>query len=211
MDFQFKKKLPACNTVLSNVINVDEVQRRANETVTNDIFDLCYVGRLTFQKNPERLMEICLQLIDKKHDAKIAIIGTGELSSYVENFISQNGVSDNIKYYGFLSNPLPFIKQSNVLILTSRYEGTPIVALEALSLGTPVISTKVDGLIDVIQSGYNGFLCDNNEDFINAINTITGSKKDFYRNNCINWANENCNIEKYKTIIKSSYVSCIVK
>ena len=46
------------------------------------------------------------------------------------------------------------------MIMTSRYEGTPMCALEAMALGTPIVSTPTDGLKDLVKDGENGFLSD---------------------------------------------------
>jgi glycosyltransferase involved in cell wall biosynthesis len=52
------------------------------------------------------------------------------------------------------------IHDSKAMILTSRWEGTPMCALEAMALGTPVVSTPSDGMTDLLDDGINGYLTD---------------------------------------------------
>lgn len=61
---------------------------------------------------------------------------------------------------GFQSNPIKMVADSKAIILTSRWEGTPMCALEAMALGTPVVSTPSDGMKDLIENGVDGYLSD---------------------------------------------------
>ena len=63
-------------------------------------------------------------------------------------------------FLGFQSNPIKMVADSKAMILTSRWEGTPMCALEAMALGTPVVSTPSDGMKDLIENGVDGYLSD---------------------------------------------------
>ena len=69
-------------------------------------------------------------------------------------------VQDNVHFLGFQNNPMKMVADSKVMILTSRWEGTPMCALEAMALGTPVVSTPSDGMKDLIENGVDGYLSD---------------------------------------------------
>lgn len=59
---------------------------------------------------------------------------------------------------GFRKNPYKILKNSQVMIMTSRWEGLGMCALEAMALGVPVVSTPTGGLCEIIEDGKNGFL-----------------------------------------------------
>ena len=163
-EFQFKFFIRKKSSVLYNVIDIDSLQERAEEDVNSYGYDIVYVGRLTYQKNPERLMDVMNRIVRLNGDVKIAVAGNGNLSGYVENYISGNGLEENICYLGFMSNPIKLIKSSKVLLMTSRFEGTPMTVLEAQCMGVPIVSTPVDGLLKVVEHGVNGFLSDNDDE-----------------------------------------------
>ena len=90
---------------------------------------------------------------------------------------------------GSRSNPYTFIKQADVFLLLSEYEGLPKTIYESLILGIPVLATKVGGIPDQINEGENGWLVDNNFDAIyNKIKYIMEHHEE---------------VEKYKSNLKS--------
>ena len=161
--YQFHTLLRKKSTVLYNVMNSDELLDKCFDGDSPNKYDVCFVGRLSYQKNPERLMAICNELVKNKNDIKIAIAGSGEYSSFVENFIESHNIGSNVSYLGYLNNPYPIISNSKILLLVSRFEGTPMVSIESQVLGVPIISTPVDGMRDVVCDGINGFLSDEND------------------------------------------------
>ena len=96
-------------------------------------------------------------------------MGSGSEYEIVKKEILANDASNRIKLLGQLDNPYPIIKKSKILIMTSRWEGLPMVALEALSLGTPIIATPTDGLKDIITNGENGYLANSDEEICSHI------------------------------------------
>ena len=161
--YAFHKLFAKKSSVLYNIIDTDTIfEKRAQDENTYD-YDMIYVGRLTFQKDPQRLMRLCARLKESKPDLKVAIVGTGELEEEVKQLCEQLQITENVHFLGFQPNPIKMVHDSKVMILTSRWEGTPMCALEAMALGTPVVSTPSDGMTDLLDDGVNGYLTDDDE------------------------------------------------
>lgn len=158
--YAFHKLFAKKSSVLYNIIDTEQIfEKKAKDETTYD-YDMIYVGRLTFQKDPQRLMRLCARLRESKPDLKVAIVGTGELEAEVKALCEELNIQDNVQFLGFQSNPIKMIHDSKAMILTSRWEGTPMCALEAMALGTPVVSTPSDGMTDLLDDGVNGYLTD---------------------------------------------------
>lgn len=158
--YAFHKLFAKKSSVLYNIIDTEQIfEKKAKDENTYD-YDMIYVGRLTFQKDPQRLMRLCARLKESKPDLKVAIVGTGELEAEVKTLCEELGIQNNVQFLGFQSNPIKMIHDSKAMILTSRWEGTPMCALEAMALGTPVVSTPSDGMTDLLDDGVNGYLTD---------------------------------------------------
>lgn len=171
--FPFRGALCDKSVVLKNCISAESVLREATAACRYDSYDVVYVGRLSSQKNPEKLMTTLAMVLDKCPEARIAIAGDGEYSAFVASYIQERGLS-NIEYFGYVSDAPALISKAKCIILTSDYEGLPMVILESQVLGVPVISTPVDGVNEIIQHGVNGFTaCEPDElaDFV--VLTIT--------------------------------------
>ena len=166
---QFKDK----SSVLYNVINVDALYEKMALDKRSYNYDIVYLGRLTPQKNPERLIQVCKIAAEKKPDIKIAIIGTGELEKETKALATKSKLDDNIDFLGFLSNPLKILHDAKVMLMTSRWEGTPMCALEAMALGVPIVSTPVDGLKDLVINGETGLLSDDNSEIADELISIS--------------------------------------
>jgi len=126
---------------------------------TSNVF-LC-IGRLGFQKNTPLLLEVFRAT--KLKMTKLIIIGDGspEITEQVQK-VSQLS-KNQIVFLGIKENVADYMKYCDALILTSRFEGMPIVILEALSEGLPILSTPVGGIPDMITDGVNGFLSTSTE------------------------------------------------
>lgn len=158
--YAFHRLFAKKSSVLYNIIDTEVIfDKKAQDENTYD-YDMIYVGRLTFQKDPQRLMRLCARLKESKPDLKVAIVGTGELEAEVKQLCENLGISENVHFLGFQSNPIKMVHDAKAMILTSRWEGTPMCALEAMALGTPVVSTPSDGMKDLIDDGINGYLTD---------------------------------------------------
>lgn len=190
--FYYANKVKDKSVVLYNVID-SKVLLESLKKDTNDYeFDLIYLGRLNYQKNPERLISLIEKTIKIKKDLKVAIIGDGDLRNTVENLAQKKNLENNVTVFGFMNNPYKVLSCSKIMIMTSRYEGTPMCALEAMTFGKPIISTITDGLKDIIDNDKTGFLSNNDDELSEKIIEVL-SDKDKY--------NEWCKCVKKKNVV----------
>lgn len=161
--YAFHKLFARKSSVLYNVIDTDEIYTKLSQDSNTYDYDLIYVGRLTYQKNPQRLLRLCARLKESKPDLKVAIVGTGELEEELKTLCKELNLEDTVHFLGFQPNPIKMVAGSKAMILTSRWEGTPMCALEAMALGTPVVSTPSDGMKDLLTDGVSGYLTESDE------------------------------------------------
>ena len=116
------------------------------------------VGRLTEQKGFKYFIA-SIPLVLKKHPkTKFVIIGSGELESSLKNQAKNLGVSNDIIWLGYRNDVQNLMSQLDLIVLSSLWEGLPLTPIEAFSVGKPVIGTNVDGTVEEIVNGFNGYL-----------------------------------------------------
>lgn len=120
------------------------------------------VGKLTSQKGFDMLIDIW-EIVSKFYpDWVLEIFGEGEWEYLLRNKIEEKGLTDQIKLNGLTSNVESEFHSSSIYIMSSRFEGLPIVLIEAMSCGLPVISFDCEsGPREIIEHGSSGFLVDN--------------------------------------------------
>ena len=161
--YVFHRLFAKKSSVLYNIIDVRRIAEMKAADENSYGYDMIYLGRLTYQKDPQRLMRLCAALKAKKPGIQVAVVGAGELEEETKALCQELGLGENVHFLGFQSNPMKMLADSKVMILTSRWEGTPMCALEAMALGTPVVSTPSDGMKDLIADGVDGYLCDDDD------------------------------------------------
>jgi glycosyltransferase, family 1 len=205
--YVFHKSLEKKSSILYNVIDIEALKRKMEKDTNDYDFDIVYLGRLTYPKNPERLLRVLKKIRDKYQGVKIAVIGTGDLEAEIKRTAVEMGMSSSVKFLGFLSNPSKILHDAKAMIMTSRWEGTPMCALEAMALGVPIVSTPTDGLKDVISEGETGFLSD--DDDVLAMRCVDLIKdEELYRRlsaNSMSVAEKMMDMAKYADAILSSY------
>lgn len=205
--YYFNQKLTKKSTILYNVIDKDELFNKSNIASKKERFDIIYLGRLTEQKNPERLISVLNKITENNPLIKIAIVGTGDLEEIVKNMIWEYKLNSNIRLFGFLNNPYGILGNSKMMLMTSRWEGTPMCALEAMCLGIPIVSTPTDGLKDLIINGETGYLSDDNDVLVDRCSEIINNEelRRYLSQNTIQRANQILDSEQYKNTLKSIY------
>ena len=155
----FRKK----SSILYNIIDIDELYRKMDTDKNMYDYDVIYVGRLTYPKNPQRLMRVFKAIVECLPNVKIAVVGTGDLEDEAKTLCREYRIQSNVEFLEYRNNPLKMMHDSKVMIMTSRWEGTPMCVLEAMALGVPVVSTPTDGLKDLVVNDETGYLCDEDE------------------------------------------------
>lgn len=119
------------------------------------------IGRLTDQKNYIHLLKAWDKIFHMLPDWKLLIYGEGEHEDFLNEYI-QSKVIKNIHLMGNTSDIKSVYEASSFFVMSSKYEGLPMVLIEAQSFGLPIVSYDCpNGPGDVIQDQYNGFLIDN--------------------------------------------------
>jgi glycosyltransferase involved in cell wall biosynthesis len=127
-------------------------------------FTLLAVGRLVEQKRLDRFLLVLNRLRHELAlDVKGLIVGPSRPGDTVrqrlESLACQLGLlPDAVQFYGAVTDMTRIYHRASVVLLTSDYEGTPNVLLEAMACGLPVVATQVGGVPDIVQDGETGFL-----------------------------------------------------
>jgi glycosyltransferase involved in cell wall biosynthesis len=115
-----------------------------------------FVGRLTEQK----ALPVALAALREVPDARLLLIGDGPERESLERRTHELGLDDRVRFLGSVSRDevLRYLAGARAAVLSSAWENLPHAAVEALSVGTPVVSTAVGGVPEVVRDGENGLL-----------------------------------------------------
>ncbi|ENX25307.1 hypothetical protein F891_03380 [Acinetobacter sp. CIP 101966] len=131
---------------------------------------LC-VGRLTYQKGFDLLITAWARVAQQVPDWKIVIVGSGEDEQMLKQMAKSLGVDDSIIFAGQQKNMSTFYRQASFFCMSSRFEGLPMVLLEAQSYGLPIVAFDCDtGPAEIVQHNINGLLVESGN-----INGLTNS------------------------------------
>lgn len=163
-----KDKFDYCDNIQDSQLTVE----RAKEEVPADVDKIIKsargnsfvaVGRLSPEKDHQKLVNAFRRIVDEVPQAQLVICGDGPLRAVLERLIKQLNLSDNVHLLGFTKNPYPIIQAADCFVLSSNYEGQPVVFYEAFALNRPVIATDIPANRSVLEDGY-GLLVDNSEE-----------------------------------------------
>jgi glycosyltransferase involved in cell wall biosynthesis len=130
-----------------------------------------FVGRLVYQKDPLLFLDVMEQLPEYGG----VMIGGGDLEDRVQADIEGRRIL-NLQYLGPKDHAevIEILPTFSVLLMTSRWEGLPILPLEAMELGVPVVATNVGGISEIIKDGENGVLIDGRSpgEIANAVRSV---------------------------------------
>jgi glycosyltransferase involved in cell wall biosynthesis len=119
---------------------------------------IAWLGRMTEIKRVDDLLAAFATLRARRVDAHLALAGDGPLRLELERLARELGVAERTHFIGLQEEVAPLYGAADVVALTSRNEGTPVTLIEALAAGTPVVSTDVGGVRDVVRDGETGLL-----------------------------------------------------
>ena len=114
------------------------------------------VGRLHEQKRYDRLLEAFAAIRARVPPARLAIVGTGSLREELEGRARALGLADRAHWAGFRSDMPEVFAAADLFVLASDDEGLPMVAIEAMASGLPVVATEVGSVRDLVEDGRTG-------------------------------------------------------
>ena len=136
------------------------------------------IGRLDNQKGYDMALEACKILKEKGIEFKWYSLGIGPLKEEIEKYINENNLENNFKLLGVKSNPYPFIKDCDIYVQTSRFEGFGIAIAEARMLNKPVVTTRFDAVYNQMKDRKNGLVVDmNSQGIVNGILEVINNKE----------------------------------
>jgi glycosyltransferase involved in cell wall biosynthesis len=152
---------PESIQTIYNPIDLEHISKQALEA--NPIKEenyIVHVGRLHSVKRHDILLK-AFALANL--DTKLVLVGDGSERENIEKLIQELHLQNRVILSGFIQNPYPIIKQAKLLVLSSQYEGLPTVLIEALMLGTPVVSTNCkSGPDEILKGEYKKYLVEVN-------------------------------------------------
>lgn len=150
---------------ISNINNIKHITQKGNEFIKkNDVFTIISVGRvINNHKGFDRLLEVIKNLNDENIEVILWIIGVGIDLHILQEYVNHNNMT-NVKFLGNQANPYKYIKNANLFVCPSRYEGYGLVIAESLILGTPVLSTNCTGPCEILDNGKYGMIVENSVD-----------------------------------------------
>lgn len=187
----FNKKIQNNGVIIGNPISVTckASNERKNKIVT--------VGRLEKQKNHKILIDAFCEVCKKYPQYCLEIYGNGTLREYLEEYIKEKDVQNNVTLMGEKSNVHECIKDAKIFVLSSDYEGLSNALLEAMMMGIACISTNCAGSDEVIENEKNGILV-NTGDSCGLANAIINLIENEEQRKSIE-KNAMMSVDKYKT------------
>ncbi|MEH6446279.1 MAG: glycosyltransferase [Oceanospirillaceae bacterium] len=166
----------AQDLVDTTIVNQASVTNAPNPVLDNDFMDREYkapthpwlldkkiptivaVGRLAPQKGFDILIT-AIKSVTREIDCRLVIFGEGDLKNELEEQIHQLGLSDRVNLAGYVSEPLNEMAAADLFVLSSRFEGSPNVLVEAMSTGVKVLATDCPhGPDEILKSGSIGYI-----------------------------------------------------
>lgn len=161
----FKIDINKIKVIYNPIIN-DEIFEKGNEKINHSWLThgnhlvILGVGRLVRQKNFPLLID-AFSILRQKVNAKLIIIGEGKEKENLHKKINFMQLSEDIHLTGYLDNPYPYMKLSDVFVLSSDWEGFANVIVEAMAFNTNIVSTKCpSGPSEILKNGEFGYLVD---------------------------------------------------
>lgn len=154
----------------------DQRDFRAHYDLPQEARLLLYVGRAAFEKNINFLIDMLPQVLVEHPTTRLIITGEGPAHDSLVKRAQEMGVADAVLFLGYLDRNGPLqaaYLAADVFVFASRTETQGLVLLEAMALGTPVVSTAMMGTLDVLKEGEGCLIAkDNHDDFATKVNRL---------------------------------------
>ena len=154
--------------VIYNGIDFNEGQditfvSREQLQIPESAFVIGTTGRIAHQKAPDVFVRTAAEIKKEIPSAFFIMVGDGLELEQTKNLIKELKMDDSFFITGWVNNPLDYIRNFDIAMLLSRWEGFGLVLPEYMITGKPIVATRVDAIPDVVKDGINGLLVDVND------------------------------------------------
>lgn len=118
------------------------------------------VGRLSEQKGMKYFIQAIPTILQQVSNARFYIIGSGEEEPRLRMLSKKLGLEQYIVFMGYRTDVQNLMRQMDLIVLSSLWEGFPLTPIEAFSVGKTIVATRVDGTVEIVKNGKNGLLVD---------------------------------------------------
>lgn len=149
-----------------NCHRYEDIRAMADEdavTYSPDAIHAVTVARMTPRKGVDRAIRAVAAARKAGHPLVLHIVGGGPMRSALQQLAEELAVTDAVIFHGEMSNPYPYIKQADLMLLTSYHEAAPMVIEEARCLGVPILSTEIISTKEMVTEAQAGWVCDNDQ------------------------------------------------
>jgi len=151
--------------LINNPIDIEKVEKLASESIDyqfkEEMITLVSVGTLRERKRHDLLLKAFSRL---SSNYRLLIVGSGAEEQKLKRLSRELNINHRVDFEGHQTNPYPYMKGSDLFVLTSEHEGFPNVLLESNSLGTPVVAFACPGgITEIIEEGINGLSVTNGD------------------------------------------------
>lgn len=137
-------------------------------TYSRDTLHAVMVARLSKCKGIHRAIRAVATAREAGHAVVLHIVGDGPLRGSLQKLAEELAVTEWVIFHGEKSNPYPYIKQADLMLLTSYHEAAPMVIDEARCLGVPILSTEITSTKEMVTEAQAGWVCDNDQTAIDT-------------------------------------------
>jgi glycosyltransferase involved in cell wall biosynthesis len=145
------------STVIYNGIPCARYVGHMRELADDELI-LINIARFVPQKNHECLILAFAKAYQQYPHMRLLLVGDGPLRKHISDLVTNMGLVDVVHFLGIRDDVPELLMQSDALVLSSEWEGFPMVILEAFAAGKPVIATNVGGVAEIVENGMNGIL-----------------------------------------------------
>ncbi len=169
--------------IIPNPIDITKISLLQEQEIVVDFPYILAVGRLFPEKQFDQLVKAYAKSVLPQKGIRLLIIGQGYEKSKIQKAIDDSAMSQMVHLLGFQHNPYPYYKHAYFLVQSSLYEGLPMVLLEALATGTPVVAFDCfSGPSEIIRHQQNGWLVeDQNFEALTEAMNIMYQDTDLYQ------------------------------
>jgi glycosyltransferase involved in cell wall biosynthesis len=195
-----------------NPVNIDSSELLASGVIPENKFIISFIGRFSEEKCPEMFVDIA-RALSSHENVYFLMIGNGPVYPRVKQCILEAGLGGRICAPGFVEDIKPFLKISDILAIPSKIEGIPIILMESLALGVPVIASSVGGIPSLIKDSFNGFVCNHSstDEFVQRIRRLMSDRslQTRLKVNAREYAQKNLSVEKMNNEYQRTFLNVL--